>query len=271
MNNFATQPRMWFVLCVALLSSQHVVGQWTGLFNTTNVATGDPLEECRIKSLNGVDTALKRCTCTGGKVSPDCNWREDKSLFNRVSDATCICKWKRVDPFEWPEPLAEFTKKQPQGVRGCVCDPPSTEPEGDNPLTPSGPDCWCLASSLAKKSGLSDAAEDQASSIQSQSQASPVQSQSQSQTATTGLESCSVDWIVFPDDRDCVCTNGDEAETCPPSPSGKQMTAIRSADCRCGDDKPNADDRDGFPLTGCVCTVQSRGGKRDRCICRASS
>ncbi|KAM4066567.1 hypothetical protein HRG_000652 [Hirsutella rhossiliensis] len=121
--SFAIMPRVFFVLCLAVLS---VAGQWSGNYNTTRVPRKlDPPGKCWIQSLdkaNGPYTAIYPCTCTGGKVSGDCSWLQQERVFNRVEDASCKCAKTRNIDLE-PESLKAYGRGQPGAVTLCICDP----------------------------------------------------------------------------------------------------------------------------------------------------
>ncbi|EJP62401.1 uncharacterized protein BBA_08622 [Beauveria bassiana ARSEF 2860] len=152
-------PRIFSLLCLAL----SVAGQWTGNYNTTQVPRGqDPADHCWIQSLDpakGASTAVYPCTCTGGKVAPDCNWKQAGAIYNSVRDATCKCARER-NLNQQPEELDAFGRSQPSAVTACICDPtnPKGEPGADGLIVPDT-NCWCPSVSLAKNSGLTEAKE----------------------------------------------------------------------------------------------------------------
>ncbi|TQV92769.1 hypothetical protein IF1G_08693 [Cordyceps javanica] len=145
-----------------------VAGQWTGSYNTTDVPRGqDPAAKCWIDSLDsskGDYTAVYPCTCTGGKVAPDCNWKDvDAIVFNSVRDATCKCATTKSFYAE-PEELLAYGKSQPNAVRQCICDP-GKEPAGADGLLVPAPNCWCPSKALKENSGLQEATAPAASPV----------------------------------------------------------------------------------------------------------
>ncbi|KAM3450577.1 hypothetical protein NHJ6243_009773 [Beauveria neobassiana] len=162
--SFTINPRVLSVLSLAVVS---VAGEWTGGYNTTFVSPkADPAGKCWIKSLDpsrGSPTAVYPCTCTGGKVSADCNWYQAQRIFNAVRDADCKCATTN-NLAEQPKELQEFSKSKPNAVTQCICDPAEDgkgKPGADGLFVPSS-NCWCPAESLKENSGLKEAKEGEA-------------------------------------------------------------------------------------------------------------
>ncbi|PMB72579.1 hypothetical protein BM221_002685 [Beauveria bassiana] len=149
-------PRIFSLLCLAL----SVAGQWTGNYNTT--AGQNVADHCRLQSIErepGPDNSVYPCTCTSGKVAPDCTWKKDGMIFNSVRNATCKCATSGfID--DQPKELEAFGCGQPNAVTMCICDPtdPEGEPGADGLIVPSA-NCWCPSKTLAQNSGLTDAKE----------------------------------------------------------------------------------------------------------------
>ncbi|OAA41224.1 hypothetical protein BBO_05760 [Beauveria brongniartii RCEF 3172] len=162
--SFIINPRVLSVLSLAVVS---VAGEWTGGYNTTFVSPrADPAGKCWITSLDpsrGSPTAVYPCTCTGGKVSADCNWYQAKMIYNAVRDADCKCA-TTGDLSKQPKELQEFGKSKPNAVTQCICDPAEDgkgKPGADGLVVPTS-NCWCPAESLKQNSGLKEAKEGEA-------------------------------------------------------------------------------------------------------------
>lgn len=268
MFTLSTTVRVLSVLSFAVLPTR-VAGQWSGNFNTTSVRRGDPPERCWIQGLNGTNVSLQPCTCTGGTVAADCNWLQGGYIFNRVSDSVCTCPLSTENFPDGTAELQEFTRNQPQGVRGCLCDRPEGG-VGAGPLVTSGPECWCPSQFIAEKSGLSEATQDApTASAPELGGVAVVPGGAGAPVDSGSVQSCAIDWPVFPDGMDCVCTDPAEQQLCPSNRSGKRVTALKSARCICESGSRNANDLVDFTITGCICTSELQDGKRDRCICVA--
>ncbi|KID81143.1 hypothetical protein MGU_11472 [Metarhizium guizhouense ARSEF 977] len=191
--SFSITPRVFSVLCLAVVS---VAGQWSGNYNTTDVPRNlDPPSKCWIQSLdpaNGPRTAIYPCTCTGGKVSADCNWQQVGMIFNSVRDANCKCATTR-DLSNQPDSLKAYGRDQPGAVTQCICDPVAGKgDDSTDELVVPAPNCWCPAMSLKEKSGLSEAKESQAvpETPPSVDEQSTTQQPGEQQSATGSIQQC---------------------------------------------------------------------------------
>ncbi|PHH82077.1 hypothetical protein CDD82_7072 [Ophiocordyceps australis] len=247
-------------LAVALLTTSAAAqSQWTGSVNTTKVPAGDPPSQCWIFSLADaiaiMQYSLQPCTCTGGKVTPECNWQDYGILYNRVSESVCKCSEDQGPYPEGSETLKAYTSTQPQGVIGCLCDPPAEGAKiGSDGLQAAGPACWCPADGLAEKSGLADEAkEDKA--------APPPPSASPAST-----ESCPIDWVVFPNNVNCSCRNPTDKKTCAADASGKSRVLLSGAVCSCGEFAFSQES----DIKNCICTNELENESREKCVCSSN-
>ncbi|PHH89964.1 hypothetical protein CDD83_4854 [Cordyceps sp. RAO-2017] len=264
MANFSsTRPQLSFVLCFTALAVR-VAGQWSGQFNTTTVDSKKiPPKRCWIHSLSDKpeSPSLRPCTCTGGTISPDCNYLLEglfptSVLLNRVSNSVCKCpSYISDDGYPHvPHKLKDFTESQPQGVHGCLCDSKKgfSYSKTDDLVT-SAPGCWCPAEVLKKKSGLSDAG---GPDNVAPAQAGPNDGSATQKTQDTD---CGIDWLIDPESTRCTCFGWDKELQC-----SSGQTDLRSTNCYCGKWQFQARPP---TKTRCICTRGSEGGKRDRCIC----
>ncbi|PHH59911.1 hypothetical protein CDD81_2370 [Ophiocordyceps australis] len=248
-------------LAFALLTSSVAAqAQWTGSVNLTEVENRlDPREECWIASLATDESretlSLQPCTCTGGKVSPDCNWRSDGYLWNRLTESVCKCADEKDNHPKGSEELQAYTEKQAAGVIGCLCDPPAQgatlDAEG---LKTAGPACWCPADFLAEKTGLSV-------TENKRKPAPPAQPSTPAPPAST--ESCPIDWVIFPNNVNCSCRNPDTQKTCAPDASGNSQVLLQWPACTCGEYAVGEES----DIKNCICTNALENEFREKCVC----